>query len=314
MHLSYRGRRRAADQNEAKAYSNAGRLAAVVAVHRPGAELLTCVTAALPQVRDLVVVVDEHPVHDTTAALLDLCRAAGATIVQHGGNRGIGAALNTGVARLRDLPEPPTHVLTLDQDSAVSPGYLDALVTAGRRAGQSGVRVGMVAPENVGSMIRLRGHRRVDDVVLGGEPIQSGLLVSMAVLIALGGFDDSLFIDGVDTDFYLRAVDQGLRCVVAPGMRLEHRLGRPVTTGGRELSLRVAATFRYYYQWRNLVLLVRRHARRHPVWAACAVLRAARHLVIVTVVAPGRIDRLGTVLSGLRAGLGGQTGRSPDRG
>ena len=314
VHLSDRGRGRATDQDEAKASWYAGRVAAVVAVHRPGAELLTCVTAALAQVCDLVVVVDEHPVHDTTAALLDACRAAGATIVQHGANRGIGAALDTGVARLRDLPDPPTHVLTLDQDSAVPPGYVDALVAAGRRAAQSGVRVGMVAPENVGSMIRLRRHRRADDVVLGGEPIQSGLLVPMAVLIALDGFDESLFIDGVDTDIYLRAMDQGLRCVVAAGMRLEHRLGRPVTAGGRELPLTMAATFRYYYQWRNLVLLLRRHARRHPVWAAGAVLRAARHLVIVTVVAPGRSDRLRTVLSGLWAGVGGRTGISPGRG
>ena len=314
MHRYHRGRRRASDQDEPKAYSDAGRVAAVIPVHRPGAELLTCVTATLAQVGDLVVVVDEHPVLETTAALLSVCRAAGATIVEHEGNHGIGAALNTGVTRLRDLSHPPTHILTLDQDSAVPPGYVDGLVAAGRRAAQCGVPVGMVSPDHVGSMIRLRGHRRADAIVLGGEPIQSGLLVPMDVFISIDGFDESLFIDGVDTDFYLRAVDQGLRCVVAPGMRLEHRLGRPVTAAGRQLPLMVAATFRYFYQWRNLVLLLRRHVRRHPVWAASAVLRAARHLLIVTAVAPGRMDRLRSVRSGLWAGLGGQTGRGPDRG
>ena len=116
-------------------------------------------------------------------------------------------------------------------------------------------------------------------------------------------------IDGVDTDFYLRARDLGLACVVAPGTRLEHRLGQAIALGeGRELPLLVASTFRYHYQWRNLVALLRRHARRHPAWAVRAVVRAVRHLAIVTVLAPGRLARLREAYAGLRAGLRGETG------
>ena len=283
---------------------------AVVAAFRPGAELRTGVEAVLGQVASVVVVVDEHPVGEDTRVVLEACRAASAEVVEHPANLGIGAALNTGVTRLRELLPELTDVLTLDQDSAVPEGYVPALLAAGAHARAAGVRVGMVAPDSVGSIVRLPGRRRQPDRVrLGGEPIQSGLLVPAAVLERTAGFDETLFIDGVDTDFYLRARDLGLACVVAPGTRLEHRLGQAIALGeGRELPLLVASTFRYHYQWRNLVALLRRHARRHPAWAVRAVVRAVRHLAIVTVLAPGRLARLREAYAGLRAGLRGETG------
>lgn len=286
---------------------------AAIAAFGPGSELLAAVESVSTQVAAVVVVLDEHPVAPASREVLDACRAAGAEIVEHDANRGIGAALNTGVARLGELLPALTHVVTLDQDSAVPPGYVDALLTAGATAAAAGVRVGMVAPDSVGSIVRLPGRRPAPDGVrLGGEPIQSGLLVPRPVLERTGGFDEDLFIDGVDTDFYLRARDLGLQCVLAPGTRLEHRLGRAITVGeDRELPLLVAATFRYHYQWRNLVALLRRHARRHPVWAARAVVRAVRHLAIVTLLAPGRTARLREALAGLRAGLRGERGRRP---
>ncbi len=284
-------------------------MGAVVAVFSPGPGLAAVVATTSAQVDAVVLVVDEHPVGPATREVLDACRVAGADVVEHGANRGIGAALNTGTARLGDLLPGLDHVLTLDQDSALPEGYVAALVEAHDRARAAGVAVGMVAPDQVGSMVRLprRGPGR-DGVVLGGEPIQSGLLVPVGVLDRLGGMDESLFIDGVDTDFYLRARDAGLRCVLAPGSRLEHRLGQAVRAGDRETPLLVAATFRYHYQWRNLVVLLRRHARRHPVWSVAATVRAVRHLAIVTVVTPGRGARLRAAYAGLRAGLRGETG------
>jgi len=290
---------------------------AVVAAFAPGPELVTGVAAALAQVPWVVVVIDQRPVPAPSEAALAECGALGATVVRHDANRGIGAALNTGVAHLRSAVPDLTHVVTLDQDSAIPDGYVAALLDRHRRAVVAGVAVGMVAPGRVGSIVRIGGRgtgRQDDDVSIGGEPIQSGLLVPVAVLERLGGFDESLFIDGVDTDFYLRARDAGLQCVLAPGVELRHRLGQAITgPGDRELPLLVASTFRYYYQWRNLVALLRAHTRRHPAWALRAVVRAVRHLLIVTVLAPGRRARLREAVAGLRAGLRGDVGRRPDR-
>ncbi|RYB95249.1 glycosyltransferase [Nocardioides oleivorans] len=286
------------------------RPAAVITAFRPGPSLVAAVRSVLGQL-DRVVVVDDGSPDAGTAAHDDLlleCSSLGATVVHHGTNRGIGAALNTGIREVRGADVDLTHVLTMDQDSELPPDFVTGLLAAERDAMASGVMVGMTSPGAVDT-VRRQGTDRGRAFEPGGEPIQSGLLLPVATLEAVGEFDESLVIDGVDTDYWLRALDLGLAAVVAPGVSLSHRLGNPVVLpGGRQLPFVVASEFRYHYQWRNLLRLVRRHGRRHPGWAAGAVVRATRHLAIVTVLAPGRRGRLREAASGVRAGLRGETG------
>ena len=57
----------------------------------------------------------------------------------------------------------------------------------------------------------------------------------MAALTAIGGFDESLGIDAVDAAACLRLRERGFIVALAPGVRLEHRVGaaRQVTLLGR---------------------------------------------------------------------------------
>lgn len=284
------------------------RAAAVITAYRPDSSLPEAVRSVLGQVQHVVVVDDGSPSGDD---VLDECEAMGATVLRHGANRGIGAALNTGIDAVRSADHTLTHVLTMDQDSTLPVGYLETLMLAEQAATRSGVRVGMTSPGDITTVRRRRspGHA---DFLSGGEPIQSGLLLPVATLDLVGDFDESLVIDGVDSDYWLRALDAGLGAVVAPGVSLTHRLGQPVVlASGRRLPLVVASSFRYHYQWRNLVVLVRRHGRRHPRWAAGAVVRAVRHLVLVTAFASGRLPRLRSAGAGLLAGVRGEQGLVP---
>lgn len=289
------------------------RPAAVITAYRPGPSLLAAVRSVLDQVEDVVVVDDGSP---TTGfpdpdVVLQQCTSLGARVVRHDVNRGIGAALNTGIRDARAADPLLTHVLTMDQDSELPPDCLTTLVAAERAASAAGVAVGMTSPGNVATV---RGSRSTGSEAFerGGEPIQSGLLLPVATLDAVGEFDESLVIDGVDSDFWLRSLDLGLHAVVAPGVSLLHQLGRPIVlASGRQLPFVVASEFRYYYQWRNLIRLIRRHGRRHPGWAAGAVARATRHLAIACVLAAGRVGRLRATYDGLRAGLRGESGLRP---
>jgi rhamnosyltransferase len=286
------------------------RVAAVVTAYQPDSSLLTALRSASGQVAHVVVVDDGST---SAGKVLEECTALGAVVVRHKANRGIGAALNTGIREVRQTDPTLTHVLTLDQDSELPHGFMDALLAAERDARVAGAHVGMVSPGSVATV----GSRRTNGAAtfaLGGEPIQSGLLLPVTTLDVVGEFDESLVIDGVDTDYWLRSLDSGLEAVVAPGTTLEHRLGHPIVLpGGRSLPLVVASEFRYFYQWRNLVRLLQRHARRHPRWAVGAVARALRHVVLVTVFAPGRARRLHLVAAGLHAGLRDEHGLMPDR-
>ena len=286
------------------------RVAAVVTAFRPGSSLPLVCESVVEQVDVLVVVDDDSPADDgSTQRLLDACRALGAHVVRHDANEGIGAALNTGTRRATELLDGEGYLLTLDQDSTVPPGYVASLVEAGRAAGRHGLRVGLVGPATVEGIGSMAARRTPAGDVVGDEPIQSGLLVPLAALDALGGFDEGLFIDGVDSDFYLRARASGWVTVVAPGTHLGHRLGADHEVGGVHLTH--AAAFRYYYIARNRVLLLRRYARTAPAWCTRAVLKDLRHLAVTTLAVPGRGARWRATLAGLRDGVRGVTGRRP---
>lgn len=257
-------------------------MVAIVPAYQPGPNLSELVAALAAQTDRVVVVDDASPT------------PVEASTIRHEANRGIAAALNTGIRSA--LADDPVAVVTVDQDSTVPDGYVDALVDAWERAERSGHRVGLVAPEHVTGL---------PDQRAGRPPVQSGLLIPTATIRQIDDFDEQLFVDGVDDDYALRCLDAGLALVVASGVALGHRLGDTydVTVAGRTLTLTRSAPFRYYYLTRNRLWLVRRHARRHPGWAAGQAFGLLRHLAVVQTFAPGRGARASNVRQGIRDGL-----------
>jgi rhamnosyltransferase len=292
--------------------ASSGEIVAVVPAYNPSGQLVDLVAAVRRQVAR-VVVVDDGSSTRAAADVFEECVALGARLLQHDANRGIAAALNTGVRASFEGRDDPEAILTLDQDSRVRPGFVDALRAAQTIAESSGIVVGLIAPDRVQGLPPQGRVRRSDGIVLGRDPIQSGVLLPVRTWQTVGPFDESLFVDGVDTDYALRCLDAGLAVVVAPGLELRHRLGgsHDISVGRRTLSLTASAPFRYYYLTRNRVRLVRRHALRHPAWAAGLVAGTVRHLGIVLTVVPDRRTRAREAWRGIRDGLRGTTGRRP---
>jgi rhamnosyltransferase len=277
------------------------RIVCIVPAYDPDPGLVALVGDLMAQAQD-VVVVDDGSGAGRAEGIWAGCRSAGATVLHHEENRGIAAALNTGVGWATGAGAEA--VLTVDQDSVVPPGFVTVLCRRWASAAENGCPVGLLAPETVDGLPRQRDGR---------PPIQSGQLVPMATFDRVGPFDERLFIDGVDDDFALRCLDAGLAVCVAPGLVLGHRLGavQRLRVGGREVTLVRSAPFRSYYLARNRVALVRRHARRHPAWAAGQVFGLGRHLASMLLLAPDRRQRARAAVTGLRDAAGGRTGRRP---
>ncbi len=280
---------------------------AVVPAFHPGPDLPALVADLMTQTGGRVVVVDDTGGAGDSA--LDGVRGLGALVVRHEGNAGIAAALTTGVAAGRARWPEVGAVLTVDQDSRLVPDHLTRLLDARALAQRTGVRVGLVGPQEVQGLPS-RAARQRGGVLLGREPVQSGLLVPLEVWDEVGGVDPDLFIDGVDSDLWLKVLDSRREVVVAPGLRVAHRLGaaEPLVVAGRRLRWRghalevaVSAPFRSYYLVRNRLLLTGRHGRRHPVWAAGQLVGLARHLTLTMLLDPQRRgERLGHMRAGLR--------------
>ncbi|MEJ1178238.1 glycosyltransferase family 2 protein [Pseudarthrobacter sp. NPDC055928] len=291
------------------------RTCAVVSLFNPDDGVLANAAALLSQV-DNVVLVDDGSTEDPSRILAKLS-AAGCTVERLSENSGIAAALNRGIELAVSRADKPDYVLTMDQDSLLEDGYVQSLVEAATAAEVQGIPVGLVAPGTVrGLPVRRRGTKL--GVQLGGEPIQSGLLIPVKVLEQLGLFKAELFIDGVDTEYYLRCRNAGLETVLAPGAALNHSLGsstpaqimgRTFSLWGRKVNIRTAATWRYYYIFRNRILLAKIYGRRHPGWAAKGFLADFRHLALVSIFAPGRIQRIVSARAGMSDGFKGTSGR-----
>ncbi len=299
--------------------AGAAEVVAVVTAFRPGEGMLDLVRSLTPQVARVIVVDDGSGAggspDDASDAVLAAAGAAGAEVVRHPTNRGIAAALNTGIRAAGST----ASVITFDQDSRIAPDLVAALVATLREATAAGLRVGLVAPaavEGLPSPATGQSH----GFALAEAPIQSGLLIPRSTIDAVGRFTEPLFIDCVDTDFALRTREAGLVVLLAPGTRLGHSLGRrhtptlfghPLVIGGEPFSLVYSASFRYYYLVRNRILMNRMHGRGRLRWAVRETVADLRHCAIALALVPGRAARARAVLAGFRDGWAGRSGRIP---
>ncbi len=184
-------------------------------------------------------------------------------------NVGIAAALNRGIDRARELGA--THIVTLDQDSALPEGYVAAAIDMLERLVAEGHSPAAVVPAHFGEF----GAAATGSPDHPHDPIQSGEVIPVSIFDAIGDFDERLFIDAVDTEFTLRARSAGHDFWILPGSRLDHSLGeqKPIIVFGKHLSVfgtkrhhYYHAPFRTYYAMRNGLALWRIHARGHFLW------------------------------------------------
>ncbi len=265
-----------------------------------------------------VAVVDDGSTHGS-GVLADIERL-GALVIRRRANEGIGAALNMGIEAVLERDSGLTYIVTFDQDSEPPAGMLEKYEGARQAARAGGLAVGSISPQSVSGsrVLRGRGGHGYFEVA---EPIQSALLVWRAALDAVGGFDEGLFIDGVDTDFYWRMRRAGFHAVAAPGVALEHSLGtrsearllgRPIQVSAQPLHLMQSAPFRYYYIGRNRIHLLRRYFAVEPRWMLRGLALDLRHVIVVGLLGTERKQRLGYFVKGTVDGLRGRTGKAQD--
>lgn len=171
-------------------------------------------------------------------------------------NRGIGAALNLGVARARELG--CTWLLTMDQDSIVGPKFLAACAAA---VGENSSRRCLAAA------IRPAADH---SPVVGGNTsvsyaITSGSLISLSVFETIGPYDEGFFIDCVDFDFSLRLRRAGIGITRVGEATLRHQLGDAVPLPrwvGRVFARHSPG--RRYYMYRNYLYLAERYVTAFP--------------------------------------------------
>jgi GT2 family glycosyltransferase len=304
-------------------------VAAVIAAFEPGPELMSVVEYADSQVDSVIVVDDGSPSRlrggdGRVAEVLESCADAGVTVIESPENSGIAHALNTGVCEA--LRSGADIVLTLDQDTRIGDGYVDRAVAHLELARSVGIVDAVASPSVINDDVAPFWFAE-KGLTLAFEPIQSGLMIPRGVFDKVGLFDESLFIDCVETEFYLRARAHGVHALVVPGTRIVHRLGtrtswtppRPLRWllrgRGQDASIGFSehAPFRHYYITRNRLVLYRRYARTEPLWCAVSVMKDTAHRARSMAVGSDRCAQMYMSAVGVWAAISGDIGKVPER-
>ncbi|WP_448166300.1 glycosyltransferase family 2 protein [Burkholderia ambifaria] len=265
---------------------------------------------------DALLVVDNTPQPDARARAL--CVRDGIALLHHGNRGGVAGAYNAGLAALfrRDVDA----VALFDQDSSVPAGYFATMrdVCAGlaARAFLAGPRIfdenaRSFLPELATNGISLRRLRVAPDA----PPqrcaflISSGCVVSRAAFDLLGRFDETLFIDHVDTEYSFRALARNVPLYVVPSLVLKHRIGAKQrhAFGPFEMTSMNHSWQRRYYSARNAVQLGMQYGLRFPV-AMVPNLLTVWQVVQIALVERDKRDKLAGILYGIADGLLGRLG------
>lgn len=216
-------------------------------------------------------------------------------------NRGIAWALNKGFSIAEG--EHATWVLTLDQDSVCPTdmisdykNYLAKLHkhTLAEKVSRIGILCPTIVDRNVGVLTTEESH--TDPVK---KCITSGALTSYYAWKAIGGFDEKMFIDGVDFEFCERLIQQNYYIIRVAGITLLHELGQMTTKKllFKTIQLKNHNAFRKYYIVRNRFYVARKHKKTLSV--AKAYMSAIKTAFIVLFFEDHKKEKLSAIRKGI---------------
>jgi GT2 family glycosyltransferase len=242
----------------------------VIPVYRGLRATLDCigsVLAAVPPASDVWVVDDASPEPALVAALEAMAAEGTIRLIRTvPGQRGFPAAVNAGLAAIR-TEHRDRHVVLLNADTLVAPGWLEMLRAAACSAADIGTATplsneasifstpdpagGNPAPDLAGTRVLAALAAQANAGRLVDVPTAHGfcMFIRRDCLEETGAFEAGLFAQGYgeENDFTERAAALGWRHVAVPGVYVAHLGG--VSFGAA----------RHHLLQRNLALLERRH-------------------------------------------------------
>ncbi len=293
---------------------------AVVVTYNPEQARLEQVLAATRDAVNGVILVDNGSPEIDEERLRAVCPSL--VVSKFDTNRGIAVAQNRGIALASGAGA--SLVLFLDQDSVPQPKMVSHLCATLQRLQSEGHKVACVGPQirfpgsrELSVFVRLgwirRRREKCRDTSMAIECdflIASGSLIPMHVIEEIGGMEEDLFIDQVDTEWCLRARSKGYRVFGACGAILEHSLGEAWQRMwlGRWRRLPRHKPFRYYYIFRNTFLLFGR-SYVSLKWMLFQLRWLAALFVMYGLFGRTRGGELKMMLKGIAHGVRGVTGQ-----
>jgi rhamnosyltransferase len=299
-------------------------VAALVVTYLPDAGLAERLNSLLAQF-GRVALVDNGSSDEALSAIGPQIDGSNVSLLRNPTNLGIATALNQGVRLLAG--EGFGWVVTFDQDSEIQPGFLAAQLATLSSQENSGnvamIGANRIDPDSEGNHRWLRSRRsfpffervNCEETSLGVTlVITSGTMTNVVIFNKLGGYRDELFIDLVDSEYCLRALQRGYVVLVSCAAKLTHKVGDKTQRKvlGMTLSSTHHSPLRRYYLFRNCVHLIKRYGGVRPHWLIYQIVALCEVILGIIVSESQKGRKLRACVAGIRDGLAGKYGPAPD--
>ena len=230
------------------------KVAAIIVSYNPDNKLFDSVNLLINQVNKIIIVdngsKDEKIKNINSIANIDKEKIQ---VIFNKENLGIATALNVGVKEALD--QDYKWILTMDQDSKASINMIEKMFEVYKGISEDERKeILSIFPNFVDERIQsieensdMKAYEYVD------ADITSGNLLKAEVFDKIGFFDDSLFIDLVDTDFCMRLNEKNIKMIKVRDAILYHSLGesQSVKSIFGKFNTSNHSALRRYYMTRN---------------------------------------------------------------
>jgi rhamnosyltransferase len=230
----------------------------------------------------------------------------GIVLLHHASNRGVAAALNSGLELAGTMGF--TNALLLDDDSVVASGMVAGLIAA--LEGDPNqlpaiVGTGYNSPGNVSDAVTSDRLKVVPSIITAGS------LIPLKVFVYVGPFREELFIDYVDHEYCLRARTKGVRILQCEEVGMEQPIGQAQKNAWGELRS-VHSQARTYYFFRNSFVVAREYIWKFPEFSIWVCWQQFKTLVKILFFMRPKRQYWRAMLRGLSDGWACRLGRISD--
>lgn len=232
------------------------KIAGCVILYNPDADVVTNIASYIDCLDLLYVVDNQHG--DSVIEQLSRRYQEKIVPIRHNENMGIAFSLNEALKLAKDKYD---FLLTMDQDSRFSPASM-------ARFKSEVLRFDWAKTLAIGAAIESFGFEEPADTSIRWKQtvnmITSGNIISVKNALAIGGYDEALFIDEVDSDFCFRGIKASYELYTnTGGVYLLHSLGNPSYHKyfGHITKVQNHNKIRKYYIFRNRLVVLFRHGR-----------------------------------------------------
>ncbi|MBS5124817.1 MAG: glycosyltransferase family 2 protein [Clostridium sp.] len=230
------------------------KVAAIIVSYNPDKNLLDSVNLLISQVEKIIIVdngsIEEKRKDISSIKDIDNERIE---VIFNEENLGIATALNIGVREA--LKQGFNWILTMDQDSKASKDMVEKMFEVYNNIDKKERKsILSIFPNFVDERIQsIEENSVMNTYEYVDADITSGNLVKAEVFDKVGFFDDSLFIDLVDTDFCMRLNEKNIKMIKVRDAILYHSLGesQSVKSIFGKFNTSNHSALRRYYMTRN---------------------------------------------------------------